>query len=352
MSSIGTASSHASKDEDHDDARAFESEAREVAASVLLLAATAKEEQEEAERERAEGNKTSTDSSNTTTIGMGSRPMKKRKNHDIRRSSTPEEGTAIHVSPLSRDAPEKGIRSTSRDPSFEAKEETGESIPKEAISSSLESSPTRTVAIPHFPSALHWLLTEAPAHVDVPDFALVHTVLHFLPHGQAFKIARWDALRREVIPKFFPQLEGVDDFLWLLTSWGFEEIKDGPDVGAYAHTVRTRQTYTERTRSIDFETRTQRYFTLNPAHRTFVEDILSYVVKCVLNLSTRTVPFHDHQSFKESLVLLGTLIVPDPTLAPFSEYHLLLPLRDLPMPELLATMKFHRSNEMFAATAR
>jgi hypothetical protein len=247
MSSIGTASSHASKDEDHDDSKSFESEAREVAASVLLLAAAAHEEQEEAERERAEGSKTtSTDPTNTTSITTGSRPMKKRKNHDTRRASSPEEGTAIQVSPLSREAPEKGIRSTSRVQSYEAKEETGESVPKESFSSSLESSPTRTVAIPHFPSALHWLLTEAPAHLDVPEFALVHTVLHFLPHGQAFKIARWDALRREVIPNFFPQLEGVDDFLWLLTSWGFEEIKDGPDVGAYAHTVCTRKHFYKR----------------------------------------------------------------------------------------------------------
>ena len=40
------------------------------------------------------------------------------------------------------------------------------------------------------------------------------------------------------MPQFFPQLAGsIDAFLWHLAAWGFEEIQDGPDVGAFGHTV-------------------------------------------------------------------------------------------------------------------
>mmetsp|Transcript_1901 Transcript_1901/g.2657 ORF Transcript_1901/g.2657 Transcript_1901/m.2657 type:complete len:654 (-) Transcript_1901:742-2703(-) len=66
------------------------------------------------------------------------------------------------------------------------------------------------------------------------------TIIQWLPHGHAWKILRWDALRR-ILPTFFPQLtEGsgsgsMDKFLSEVRAWGFEEIKDGPDVGAYCH---------------------------------------------------------------------------------------------------------------------
>jgi hypothetical protein len=101
--------------------------------------------------------------------------------------------------------------------------------------------------IPHFPSVLHAVLTES-------EFA--GKVLLWLPHGQAWRIVRWDALRRSVLPKYFAQLNdddgaapskdaaapmpsgSIDAFLWHLSAWGFEEVNEGPDVGAYAHVVR------------------------------------------------------------------------------------------------------------------
>ena len=94
-----------------------------------------------------------------------------------------------------------------------------------------------------FPAALHWLLTESTSPA-LEHAAAVRTVLHWLPHGQAWKIIRWDAFRRQILPRFFPEFRladgtvSVDAFLSEVTAWGFEEIRDGPDVGAFAHTVR------------------------------------------------------------------------------------------------------------------
>jgi len=102
--------------------------------------------------------------------------------------------------------------------------------------------PPTHVEIPHFPSVLHAVLTES-------EFA--NSVLQWLPHGQSWRIVRWDALRRQVLPKYFSQLReedckdgtgqvcgSIDAFLWHLSAWGFEEVTDGPDVGAYSHVVR------------------------------------------------------------------------------------------------------------------
>lgn len=101
------------------------------------------------------------------------------------------------------------------------------------------SSNTRTSLVPYFPSALHWLLTESSSQTASPEYAAARSVLQWVPHGQAWRVVRWDALRKQVLPQFFPQLAGsVDCFLWHLAAWGFEEIQDGPDVGAFGHTVR------------------------------------------------------------------------------------------------------------------
>jgi hypothetical protein len=109
--------------------------------------------------------------------------------------------------------------------------------------------PPSHVEIPHFSSVLHAVLTES-------EFA--GKVLLWLPHGQAWRIVRWDALRRQVLPKYFAQLNedsspsgggglkdsssgasgSIDAFLWHLSAWGFKEINDGPDAGAYSHVVR------------------------------------------------------------------------------------------------------------------
>ncbi|CAB9518503.1 transcription factor [Seminavis robusta] len=94
------------------------------------------------------------------------------------------------------------------------------------------SPPPSQVVIEHFPTVLHHILTNS-------EFA--GSVVQWLPDGEAWKIIRWDALRRQVLPKYFPQLRdedgkigsSIDTFLWHLAGWGFEEIQDGPDVGAY-----------------------------------------------------------------------------------------------------------------------
>lgn len=77
--------------------------------------------------------------------------------------------------------------------------------------------------------------------------SLAHGALQWLSHGRAWKIVRWDGLRREILPRYFPQLchndedghgsGSIDAFLWHVRAWGFSEIKDGPDVGAYCHVV-------------------------------------------------------------------------------------------------------------------
>ena len=69
--------------------------------------------------------------------------------------------------------------------------------------------------------------------------------VQWLPNGEAWKVVRWDALRREVLPLYFSELRDengkgcgtIDAFIWHLTAWGFEEIKDGTDAGAYRHDV-------------------------------------------------------------------------------------------------------------------
>jgi len=84
---------------------------------------------------------------------------------------------------------------------------------------------------PDFPTVLHQNLLGNTSY---------STIIQWLSHGHAWKILRWDALRR-ILPTYFPQLtEGngngsMDKFLSEVRAWGFEEIKDGPDVGAYCH---------------------------------------------------------------------------------------------------------------------
>lgn len=92
--------------------------------------------------------------------------------------------------------------------------------------------------VPNFPEVLHNVLSRSDKN---------SSVVQWLHHGQAWRVVRWDALRRHVMPKYFPQLcqgeeqgkngGSIDAFLWNVHAWGFDEIKDGPDVGAYSHRV-------------------------------------------------------------------------------------------------------------------
>ena len=95
--------------------------------------------------------------------------------------------------------------------------------------------------VSHFPSTLHKILTSSK---------FLGTVLEWLPHGQAWRVLRWDELAKSVLPVFFPSMclddesnygERMNCFLWHVRSWGFQEVKDiGPDMGAYWHNVRRR----------------------------------------------------------------------------------------------------------------
>jgi hypothetical protein len=183
---------------------------REIAASVLLLAAAAAE------------NQASGDEAMLATEGSKP-PLKKRKKVADVMSKGEAETQPCHVSPVSHNSkttdstnatPEK----TQRVPSYDLKE-----TPKKT-----PTSPHVSITIPHFPTVLHQILTESTEQ----------SVIQWLPHGQAWKILRWDALRRQVLPQHFPRLKTVDAFLAHLADWGFEEINAGPDVGAYTHPVR------------------------------------------------------------------------------------------------------------------
>ena len=80
----------------------------------------------------------------------------------------------------------------------------------------------------HLPAQLYNLLQEESRN---------NNVLQWLPDGKAWRIVRWDALRKQVLPKYFNFLT-VDSFLAQLTEWGFCEIQNGPNAGAYQHAVR------------------------------------------------------------------------------------------------------------------
>lgn len=80
----------------------------------------------------------------------------------------------------------------------------------------------------HLPGQLYNLLQDESKN---------NNVLQWLPDGKAWRIVRWDALRKQVLPKYFSFLT-VDSFLAQLTEWGFFEIQNGPHAGAYQHAVR------------------------------------------------------------------------------------------------------------------
>jgi len=90
------------------------------------------------------------------------------------------------------------------------------------------------VVISHFPTVLHHVLVDK-------DFD--GKVVQWLPDGEAWKVIRWDAMRRQVLPKYFADLRDengsscgtIDAFLYHLDAWGFNEIQNGTNAGAYRH---------------------------------------------------------------------------------------------------------------------
>ncbi|GAX24441.1 hypothetical protein FisN_4Lh581 [Fistulifera solaris] len=130
-----------------------------------------------------------------------SRPLKKRKT-----LATP---MPCHVSPVSSHADD---RTQVTQYSREEDEDHGTIVP------------AASALVPHFPSVLHMLLTVSK-----------DGVLEWSEHGKAWRIVRWEALRRSILPQFFPQLQSMDAFLAHISAWGFREVTEGADVGAYTH---------------------------------------------------------------------------------------------------------------------
>jgi hypothetical protein len=245
----------------------FSSSHGTAAASVLLLAASKIRQDEEASAATISPFSNDDNSSKEVlrqTPSQPSVPLKKRKNPaDIMRQKT-EIATAsvhsqshAHVSPMSHNdmhqpSSSESVATTSPDsissrhppssPSYELQD--GQALLDSAKihdtkeitlpTSSQQRPPPASMPsmmIPHFPSILHAVLTES-------EFA--NSVVQWLAHGQAWKIVRWDALRRQVLTKYFAPhgLVSMDAFMWQLQAWGFMEVTDGPDVGAYANVVR------------------------------------------------------------------------------------------------------------------
>jgi hypothetical protein len=183
---------------------------------VLLLAREARNEEE----------------NNSSFPAQRSRPLKKRK------------AFPCHVSPVSlqslQASPDTPATTVTTQGSYGEEETSSNKKVKEEYveeAKSRTSSPPSQVVIPFFPSVLHMLLSSSSSE----------KVIQWLPDGKAWRIVRWEALRRDILPQFFPQLRGdeksstsagsIDAFFRHLTAWGFKEITEGQDVGAYTHAV-------------------------------------------------------------------------------------------------------------------
>ena len=198
--------------------------AEETAATALLMASGFRSSPKPKESEQQD-----------STESISRDPPKKRKKHlDVLRrnqgvDSDPTTGSPCHVSPGSASSRE-GDGHT--DEIVTIVTQSSRTL-FESSSASYDTRDTKKEDLPHFPSVLHKVL-------DMPD---VSSVLQWLPHGEAWKIVRWDALRREILPQYFPELckgedGSMDSFLGQVRAWGFEEITDGADAGAYRHLVR------------------------------------------------------------------------------------------------------------------
>lgn len=202
--------------------------AEETAATALLMASGFRSSPKPKETEEQE-----------TTEPVSREPLKKRKKHldvlrrnevlDSKLNIDPETGSPCHVSPGSASSRE-GDGHTDEIVSIVT--QSSRTL-FESSSASYDTRETKKEDVPHFPGVLHKVL-------DMPD---ARSVLQWLSHGQAWKIVRWDALRREILPRYFPELckgedGSMDSFLGQVRAWGFEEIRDGLDAGAYRHLVR------------------------------------------------------------------------------------------------------------------
>ncbi|KAL3938317.1 MAG: hypothetical protein SGBAC_006757 [Bacillariaceae sp.] len=216
-------------------------EKREATASALLMV-SGKVKMEP----RAESSNGSSSVSTQSKV-----PLKKRKNLTFLRPKTEAVSTnsqnPCHISPVSHSSLESSSRTVSKEEgsperipasavrteSYDSKESpVGNLAAAQAlletskINSTTEIAPPTHVSVPHFPTVLHQVLQ---------DGACAGSVVQWTEDGEAWKVLRWDALRRQVLPKYFADLIDehgrgsgtIDAFLWHLTAWGFEEKQDG-----------------------------------------------------------------------------------------------------------------------------
>lgn len=185
----------------HDDSTTSWENTREVAASVLLLAAGGHDKATQQKKRDTD----STDSSDSKV------PLKKRRMiTDVHK----DDNASARVSPVSHGS--RSMRTLSPEhthsSAYDSKHTPERSLPSQVV-------------VIHFPTELYRLLEEDDTRV-----------IQWLNHGRAWRIVRWDALRKQILPRNFGDTS-VDGFLAQLTDWGFTEITDGPDAGAYYHAV-------------------------------------------------------------------------------------------------------------------
>ena len=199
-------------------------------------------------------------SSSASTCSSSSVPLKKRKKQfDILRRQQQHQTDvgkeACHVSPVSHDngnpSPD-GNRTQSYDSkdlgssvSSPQGETTQELLDSSKVHSTAQigagaSLPVSQVLIPHFPTVLHQVLADKKHTVDEKG-----PIIRWLPDGESWTVENWNSMRKQVLPKFFSDLRDengsscgtIDAFLHNIDAWGFEEIKNGPNAGAYRHNV-------------------------------------------------------------------------------------------------------------------
>ena len=194
-------------------------------------------------------------SSSASSCSSSTVPLKKRKKQlDILRRQQTDAKDACHVSPVSHgsETPSAGNRTQSydsKDLGSSASLPQGESTQELLDSSKVHSPgqigakstlPVSQVVIPHFPTVLHQVLANTKDSSDEKG-----PIIRWLSDGECWKVENWNSMRKQVLPKYFSDLRDengssygtIDAFLHNIDAWGFEEIKTGPNAGAYRHNV-------------------------------------------------------------------------------------------------------------------
>jgi hypothetical protein len=231
------------------DQASFES-AHEAAASFLLLAAAAvaSEEAREAQTDTKESN----DEPAASPSMKPQQPLQQQHSEIVsptsQHSRIKEEDSADPDSAVSSPSHKHSV-ATPRDDEHHHHH----GPPSHVVLSSSSASQASSDAQMHLPSVLHMVLEKSAASTPPTESAALPLgTLQWLPHGHAWRIVRWEALRRSILPRYFPyctdentsdsasastSMGSIDSFLWHLKAWGFEEVTGGPDAGAYTHVV-------------------------------------------------------------------------------------------------------------------